>query len=202
MHLHVEALQCRMHDSTEMYVSSGSLASVVLVGGVSRHHEEGSSPGIANKHSPLQITASISLTSSAGPMMGQMSIGRFADLSWILPRQRPLEYRSDAQRLAGTPNAQSMWEYSLIFGAERFFCSNRHSQSVPFTHPSRGAAISATPASSRQHRYPAAPRHQCRRSRDAPSQPSRHSSSAPPRAPATFLTTLRPAMCRQVNPRA
>ncbi|RNF02715.1 hypothetical protein TcG_11982 [Trypanosoma cruzi] len=134
--------------------------------------------------------------------MGQLSIVRLAELSWILPRQRPLEYRSDVQRLTGTPNVQSMWRYSLMFGAERFFCSNRHSQSVPFTHPSRGAAISATPASSRPQRHPAVPRHQCRRSRGAPSQPSRHSSSAPPRTPATFLTTLRPAMCGQVNPRA
>ncbi|RNC38976.1 regulator of sigma E protease [Trypanosoma cruzi] len=83
-HPHAEAPQCRMHDSTEMFVSSGSLASVVLVGGVSRHHEEGSSPGIADKNSPLQITAAASLTSSAGPMMGQLSIGRFADPSWII----------------------------------------------------------------------------------------------------------------------
>ncbi|EKF98080.1 hypothetical protein TCSYLVIO_011030, partial [Trypanosoma cruzi] len=51
MHPHAETLQFRMHDSTEMYVSSGSLASVVLVESVSRHHEEGSSPGIADKFS-------------------------------------------------------------------------------------------------------------------------------------------------------
>ncbi|ESS61551.1 hypothetical protein TCDM_10860 [Trypanosoma cruzi Dm28c] len=73
-----------MHDSTEMYVSSGSLASVVLVGSVSGHHEEGLSPGTADKYSPLQITAAAFLTSSAGPMMGQLSIGRFADPSWII----------------------------------------------------------------------------------------------------------------------
>ncbi|RNF05012.1 hypothetical protein TcG_11082, partial [Trypanosoma cruzi] len=73
-----------MHDSTEMYVSSGSLASVVLVGGVSGHHEEGLSPGTAEKYSPLQITAAAFLTSSAGPMMGQLSIGRLADPSWII----------------------------------------------------------------------------------------------------------------------
>ncbi|ESS55789.1 RNA-binding protein [Trypanosoma cruzi] len=83
-HPHAEAPQCRMHDSTEMYVSSGSLASVVLVGSVSRHHEEGLSPGTADKYSPLQITAAAFLTSSAGPMMGQLSIGRFADPSWII----------------------------------------------------------------------------------------------------------------------
>ncbi|ESS55674.1 hypothetical protein TCDM_12840 [Trypanosoma cruzi Dm28c] len=52
MHPHVETLQFRMHGSTEMYVSSGSLASVVFVESVSRQHEEGSSPGIADKHSP------------------------------------------------------------------------------------------------------------------------------------------------------
>ncbi|ESS55166.1 hypothetical protein TCDM_13381 [Trypanosoma cruzi Dm28c] len=73
-----------MHDSTEMYVSSWSLASVVLVGGVSGHHEEGLSPGTAEKYSPLQITAAAFLTSSAGPMMGQLSIGRLADPSWII----------------------------------------------------------------------------------------------------------------------
>ncbi|ESS55751.1 hypothetical protein TCDM_12757 [Trypanosoma cruzi Dm28c] len=33
---------------------------------------------------PSQITASASLTSSAGSVMGQLSIGRLADLSWIL----------------------------------------------------------------------------------------------------------------------
>ncbi|EKG02242.1 hypothetical protein TCSYLVIO_006738 [Trypanosoma cruzi] len=53
VHPHAEAPQCRMHDSTEMYVSSGSLASVVLVGGVSRQHEEGLFPGIADKYSPF-----------------------------------------------------------------------------------------------------------------------------------------------------
>ncbi|RNC51319.1 regulator of sigma E protease [Trypanosoma cruzi] len=96
--------------------------------------------------------------------------------------QRPLEYQSDAQRLTGTPTSQSMWGYSLMFSAEHFLCSRRRPQSVPSTHPSRGAATSATPASSRPHRHPAAPRHQCRRSRGAPSQPSRHSSSPPPTA--------------------
>ncbi|EKG03675.1 RNA-binding protein, putative, partial [Trypanosoma cruzi] len=80
-HPHAKAPQCRMHDSTEMYVSSGSLASVVLVGSVSGHHEEGLFPGTADKYSPLQITAAAFLTSSAGPMMGQLSIGCFADPS-------------------------------------------------------------------------------------------------------------------------
>ncbi|RNC31955.1 regulator of sigma E protease [Trypanosoma cruzi] len=83
-HPHAEAPQCRMHGSTEMYASSGSLASVVLVGGVSRHHEEALSPGTADKYSPLQITAAAFLTSSAGPVMGQLSIGRFADPSRII----------------------------------------------------------------------------------------------------------------------
>ncbi|RNC40371.1 regulator of sigma E protease [Trypanosoma cruzi] len=91
-----------------------------------------------------------------------------------------MEYRPDAQHLTGTPNAQSMWEYSLMFSAEHFLCGSQRNQSVPSTHPSRGTATSATPASSRPHRHPAAPCHQCRRSRGAPSQPSRHSLSAPP----------------------
>ncbi|RNC58701.1 RNA-binding protein [Trypanosoma cruzi] len=106
--LHAEAPQCRMHGSTDLFVSSGFLASVVLLGSVSRHHEEGSSPGTADKHSPLQITASASLTSSAGSVMGQRPIGCFADLSWTLLKYQPLEYRSDAQRLTGTPTSQSM----------------------------------------------------------------------------------------------
>ncbi|ESS60981.1 hypothetical protein TCDM_11465 [Trypanosoma cruzi Dm28c] len=47
-------------------------------------------------------------------------------------------------------------------------CGSRHNQSVPSTHPSRGTATSTTPASSRHHRHPAAPCHQCRRSRGLP----------------------------------
>ncbi|RNF02442.1 hypothetical protein TcG_11392 [Trypanosoma cruzi] len=71
-----------------------------------------------------------------------------------------------------------------MFTAEHFLCGSRHPQSVPSAHPSRGAAISATPASSRPQRHPAAPCHQFRRSRGAPSQTSRHSSSpSPPKAP-------------------
>ncbi|EKF29276.1 hypothetical protein MOQ_006949 [Trypanosoma cruzi marinkellei] len=84
-------------------------------------------------------------------------------------------------------------------------CSRRHTQSVPSTHPSRGAATAATLASSPPHRHPAAPRHQCRRSRGVPSQPSRQSSSAPPptaappRTTATFLTMLRPATVNKLQ---
>ncbi|EKF34506.1 hypothetical protein MOQ_002365 [Trypanosoma cruzi marinkellei] len=66
------------------YVSSGSLASVVLAGSVSRHHEEGLSPGLTAEYSPLQITTSASLTSCVGSVMGQLSIGCFAEISWIL----------------------------------------------------------------------------------------------------------------------
>ncbi|RNC43647.1 regulator of sigma E protease [Trypanosoma cruzi] len=62
------------------------------------------------------------------------------------------------------------------------YAAAAHNQSVPFTHPSRGAATSATPASSRPHCHPAAPCHQCRRSRGAPSLPSRQSSNPPPTA--------------------
>ncbi|ESS60617.1 hypothetical protein TCDM_11851 [Trypanosoma cruzi Dm28c] len=84
MHPHAETPQCRMHDSTEMYVSSGSLASVVLVeacpDNTKRAHPQASQTNIL----PSQITASASLTSSAGSVMGQLPIGRFADLSWIL----------------------------------------------------------------------------------------------------------------------
>ncbi|RNC39056.1 regulator of sigma E protease [Trypanosoma cruzi] len=216
MHTHAEALQCRMHDSTEMYVSSGSLASVVLVGSVSRHHEEGLSPGTADKYSPLQITAAASLTSSAGPVMGQLSIERFADPSWILRLHtnhsntdptcsvwQELPFRTTcgdihSRSVRSTSSAAAHSTNSFTSASAppsptspscspgqparpaSAPCSSRHNQSVPSTHPSRGAATSATPASLRPHRHPAAPCHQCRRSRGASSQPSRQSSSAPP----------------------
>ncbi|EKG02276.1 hypothetical protein TCSYLVIO_006702, partial [Trypanosoma cruzi] len=96
-HLHAETPQCRMHDSTEMYVSSGSLASVVLVGGVSGHHEEGLFPGTADKYSPLQITAAAFLTYRAGSVTGQLSIGRFADPSWII-RLHTNHWNTDPKR--------------------------------------------------------------------------------------------------------
>ncbi|RNC52778.1 RNA-binding protein [Trypanosoma cruzi] len=84
MHLHAEAPQCRMRCSTEMCLLR--VPRIRRVGGsVSRNHEEGSSPGIADKYSPLQITASISLTSSAGSVMGQLSIGRLAELHGYSP---------------------------------------------------------------------------------------------------------------------
>ncbi|EKG03713.1 hypothetical protein TCSYLVIO_005235 [Trypanosoma cruzi] len=216
MHPHAETLQFRMHGSTEMYVSSGSLASVVLVESVSRQHEEGSSPGIADKHSPLQITASASLTSSAGSVMGQLSIGRLADLSWILRlranhwhtnptcnfwQERPMlracgnihsfSVRSTSSAAAQSPNYSTNASATPSPSSPSCSpvqpmrpatapCSGRRNQSVPSTHPSRGAATGATPASSLPHRHSAAPRQQCRRSRGVPLQPSRHSSSLPP----------------------
>ncbi|ESS62780.1 hypothetical protein TCDM_09520 [Trypanosoma cruzi Dm28c] len=69
-----------------------------------RAHPQASQTNILSS----QITASVSLTSSAGSVMGQLPIVRFADISWILPKYQPREYRSDAQRLAGTPTSQSM----------------------------------------------------------------------------------------------
>ncbi|ESS55840.1 hypothetical protein TCDM_12664 [Trypanosoma cruzi Dm28c] len=216
MHLHAEAPQCRMHDSTEMYVSSGSLASVVLVGSVSRHHEEGLSPGTADKYSPLQITAAAFLTSSAGSVTGQLSTKRFADPSWII-RLHTNHWNTDPtcsvwqelplRRTCGDIHSCSVRSTSsaAVHSSNSFTsasappsptspsrspgqpvrpasapCGSRHNQSVPSTHPSRGAATSATPASSRHHRHPAAPCHQCRRGRGASSQPPRQSSSAPP----------------------
>ncbi|KAF5214685.1 hypothetical protein ECC02_012690 [Trypanosoma cruzi] len=204
MHLHAEAPQCRMHGSTQMYVSSWSLASVVLVGSVSRHHEAGLSPGTADKHSPLQITAAASLASSAGPLMEQLSIGRFADISWILrlhtnhwntnptcsvSQERSLRricgnihscsvrststavvHSSNSSTSASTPPYSTSPSCNPVqpMRPASAPCSRRHLQSMPSTHPSRGAATSATPASSRPHRHPAAPCHQCRRSRGAP----------------------------------
>ncbi|RNC53835.1 regulator of sigma E protease [Trypanosoma cruzi] len=109
------------------YVFPGSLASVVLVGSVSRHHEEGSSPGIADKHSPLQITASISLTSSAESVMGKLSIGRFADISWIL--------RLHTNRWNANPK-RSVWQKRPL----RRACSNIHSCSVRSTSSAAAGA--------------------------------------------------------------
>ncbi|EKF99780.1 hypothetical protein TCSYLVIO_009297 [Trypanosoma cruzi] len=173
-------------------------------------------PGIADKYSPLQITAAAFLTSSAGSVMGQLSIGRFADPSWIirlhtnhwntdptcsvwqeLPLRRTCSnihscsVRSASSAAVHSPNSStsasappSPTSPSCSPGQPMrpasAPCGSRHNQSVPSTHPSRGAATSATPASSRHHRHPAAPRHQCRRCRGASSQPSRQSSSAPP----------------------
>ncbi|RNE98586.1 hypothetical protein TcG_12243 [Trypanosoma cruzi] len=130
---------------------------------------------------------------------------------------QPLEYRSNAQRLAGRPMRRIYGDIhscsvrstssAAVHSSNPFTsasappsptspscspgqpmrpasapCGSRHNQSVPSTHPSRGAATSATPASSRPHFLPAAPCHQCRRCRGAPSQPSRQLSSAPPPA--------------------
>ncbi|RNC56353.1 RNA-binding protein, partial [Trypanosoma cruzi] len=137
MHLHAEAPQCRMHGSTQMYVSSWSLASVVLVGSVSRHHEAGLSPGTAEKHSPLQITAAASLASSAGPLMEQLSIGRFADISWIL--------RLHTNHWNTNPTCSVSQERSL-----RRICGNIHSCSVRSTstavvHSSNSSTSASTP---------------------------------------------------------
>ncbi|RNC34515.1 regulator of sigma E protease [Trypanosoma cruzi] len=78
-------------------------------------------------------------------------------------------------------------------------CCGRRPQSKTSTHPSRGTATSATPASSRPHRHPAAPCHQRRCSRGAPPAiaafESTTTDSALPRTPATFLNMLRLAIC-------
>ncbi|ESS63498.1 hypothetical protein TCDM_08646 [Trypanosoma cruzi Dm28c] len=165
---------------------------------------------------PSQITASASLTSSAGSVMGQLSIGRLADLSWILRlranhwntdptcnfwQERPMlracgNIHSCSVRSTSSAAAQSPNYYTNALATPSPSspscspvqpmrpatapCSRRRNQSVPSTHPSRGAATGATPASSLPHRHPAAPYQQCRRSRGVPLQPSWHSSSLPP----------------------
>ncbi|EKG02265.1 hypothetical protein TCSYLVIO_006714 [Trypanosoma cruzi] len=85
MQLHVEAPQCRVHGSTEMYVfppgpSHPSCWWKACPDTTKRAHPQASQTNIL----PSQITASASLTSSAGSLTGQLSIGRLADLSWIL----------------------------------------------------------------------------------------------------------------------
>ncbi|RNC42150.1 regulator of sigma E protease [Trypanosoma cruzi] len=52
---------------------------------------------------------------------------------------QPLEYRSNVQRLAGTPPSQNIWGYSLMFGAEHFLCSSAQHE---FLHQRIGSAIS------------------------------------------------------------
>ncbi|ESS60760.1 unspecified product [Trypanosoma cruzi Dm28c] len=52
---------------------------------------------------------------------------------------QPLEYRSNVQRPALMPASQNIWEYSLMFGAERFLCS---SAQFEFLHQRIGSAIS------------------------------------------------------------
>ncbi|EKF28281.1 hypothetical protein MOQ_007976 [Trypanosoma cruzi marinkellei] len=209
------------------YVSSGSLASVVLAGSVSRHHRKGSSPGTTDNYSPLQITTSAPLTTSAGSMMRQLSIVCFAEISWILHLHtnhwntdptRSIWQEHPPRRTSGDIHSCSVWNtyYEAAHSPTSRTnpsappshtspssspgqamkpvsapCICRHNQSGPSIHPSRGAATSATPASSHPHRHPAAPCHQCRRSRGAPSQPSRQSSSPqPPTAPATHTGNI------------
>ncbi|KAF5222402.1 hypothetical protein ECC02_004433 [Trypanosoma cruzi] len=137
-HLHDKAPQCRMHGSTQIRLLR--VPRICRVRGKRvRTPRRGPTPGIADKHSPRQITASASLTSSAGSMMRQLSIGRSADILWTLPKHQPLEYRSDAQHLTGTPNSHSMWEYSLMFSAEQFLCCC--SAQPEFPHQRIGSVI-------------------------------------------------------------
>ncbi|RNC38240.1 regulator of sigma E protease [Trypanosoma cruzi] len=179
-HPHAEAPQCRMHGSTEI-----CLLRVPRIRRVVGRRVQTPRRGLIPRHRrqtfSLQITASTSPTSSAGSVMGQLSIGRLAKLSWIL-RLHTNHWNTDPKC--------SVWQKRPMHRA----CGNIHScsvrstssaaagtpQSAPFTHPSRGVVISATPASSRPHRHPAAPCHQCRRSHGASSQTSRQSSSPPP----------------------
>ncbi|EKF26885.1 hypothetical protein MOQ_009407, partial [Trypanosoma cruzi marinkellei] len=153
---------------------------------------------------------------------------------------QPLQYRSDVQRLAGTPAPHNIWGYSLMFGAGHFSaaahilipapthrlrhpttspssspgqpmqpasapCSSRHNQSVPSTHPSRGATTSATPASpsASSSSMPLIPSQSwCSLAAIAAVVECSTTDSAPPRTPVTCLTMLRLAMCGYVNPRA
>ncbi|RNC39547.1 regulator of sigma E protease [Trypanosoma cruzi] len=181
-------------------VSSGSLASVVLLGGVSRHHEEGSSPGIADKYSSLQITAAAFLKSSAGSVTGQLPIERLAELYGY--SQTPTT-GIPVRRAASGRNAQYAEHVAIFTHVDcRALPLQQPAPTIGAIHSSlawrcdRCASI-VLPT----HRHPAAPCHQCRRSRGAPSQPLRQSSNLP-RTQATFITMLRLAMCGQSNPRA
>ncbi|RNF03132.1 regulator of sigma E protease [Trypanosoma cruzi] len=150
MYLHAEAPQCRMHGSTEMYVSSGSLASVVLVGGVSRHHEEGLFPGTADKYSPLKITAAAFLTSSAGSVTGQLSIGRFADPSWII-RLHTNHWNTD-------PTC-SVWQERPLFrtSGNIHSCSVRSASSAAVHSSNSSTSASAPPSPTSPSRSPGQP---------------------------------------------
>ncbi|ESS62631.1 hypothetical protein TCDM_09685 [Trypanosoma cruzi Dm28c] len=123
MHLHAETLQCRMHGSTEICFLRvprirrvGKRVQTPRRGLIPRHRRQ--------RFSPPNNTLNIPHI-QCGISDGATVHLAFGWASWMLPRQRPLEYRSDVQCLTETPNVQSMWRYSLMFGAERFFCSNR-----------------------------------------------------------------------------
>ncbi|EKF34065.1 hypothetical protein MOQ_002392, partial [Trypanosoma cruzi marinkellei] len=137
-HLHAEAPQCRMHGSTQI-----RLLRVPRIGRVPGKRVQ--TPrrelirGPRKKTFPLQITASASLTSSAASMMGQLSIGRSADILRTLPKHQPLEYRADAQHLTGTHNSQCVWGYSLMLSAEQFPCCCSAQPNSP--HQRIGSAI-------------------------------------------------------------
>ncbi|ESS56892.1 hypothetical protein TCDM_12466 [Trypanosoma cruzi Dm28c] len=190
---------------------------------------------------PSQITASASLTSSAGSVMGQLSIGRLADLSWILRlranhwntdpkcncwQERPMlracgnihscSVRSNSSAAAHSPNYSTNASATPSPSSPSCSpvqpmrpatapCSGRRNQSVPSTHPSRGAATGATPASSLP------PSSSCSSTPAMSSQSwcsltiiaalveSTTTDSALPRTPVTFLTMPRLAMCGWVN---
>ncbi|RNE98364.1 hypothetical protein TcG_12303 [Trypanosoma cruzi] len=169
-------------------------------------------------------------------MMGQLSIGRFADLSWILrlranhwntiptrsvlqghPRRRACgnihscSVRSTSSAAAHSPNyytnasatpyptSPSCSPGQPVRPATAPW-SRRHNQSVPSTHPSRGAATSATPASSLPpssscSSTPAISSHSLVFPADiAALVECTTTDSALPRTPATFLTMLRLAI--------
>ncbi|RNC34516.1 regulator of sigma E protease [Trypanosoma cruzi] len=83
IHLHAETLQFRMHGSTEMCLLRVPRIRRVR-GKRVRTPRRGRIPRHRRQIFSLQITASISLRFSAGSMTGQLSIGRLADISWIL----------------------------------------------------------------------------------------------------------------------
>ncbi|ESS55064.1 hypothetical protein TCDM_13484 [Trypanosoma cruzi Dm28c] len=130
--------------ATPRYVSSGSLASVVSVGNVSRHHEEGSSPGIAEEYSPLQITVPSSLTSTAESVTGRLSIGRFADPSWIL-RLRANHWNTD-------PTC-SVWQERPLrrTSGDIHSCSVRSTSSAAVRSSNSSTSASAPPSPVHPH---------------------------------------------------
>ncbi|RNC42878.1 regulator of sigma E protease, partial [Trypanosoma cruzi] len=118
MYLHAEAPQCRMHGSTEM-----CLLRVPRIRRVVEKRVQSPRRGLIPRHRrkvfSLQITASISLTSSTGSVMGKMSIGRFADIYGYSPNTNR----------GNTGPTCKVWQKLPM----RRACSNIHSCSVRST---------------------------------------------------------------------
>ncbi|RNC43884.1 regulator of sigma E protease [Trypanosoma cruzi] len=139
--------------------------------------------------------------------MGQLSIGHLADLSWILPKYQPREYRSNVQRLA--ENAQYAKHVAIFthvrcgalplqspapsIGDIHSSLARRCDQCDSSVLPSPSSSCSSKPSMSSQS--------WCSLAAIAAFVECTTTDNALPRT-APFLTMLRLAMCGQLNPTA